>query len=224
MIQMLSAHLVPVRQWSARVWVLVSMTVVALVCAVPFGRSVAVDPGFDASELRIISEFQQAAHGFHVLSAAFGQVFSPPVVVCALLLMLGIIQWGYHDWGETLRGMVMVLLPLLAVLVIKILVDRPRPATALGSLVKDPSFPSGHTAGAVCLSVVILFAIRLHKGRMTVQAEHRWIYMLAYVLLAVIPVCTAMTRLVLGVHYPSDVIASLVLCPLISGSIYAITR
>ncbi len=224
MIPMLSAHLVPLHQWSARVRVLVSVTLIALICVVPIGKIIADNLGFDGSELHIVSEFQKASHGFQVISAVFGQVFAPPMASVALLLTLCVIQWRYRDWGETIRGMVMVLIPLAVVLATKILVDRNRPGTALGSLVKDPSFPSGHTAGAVCLVVLILFAIHLHKQQMTAGVAHQWIYVLAYVVLIAVAICTALTRLVLGVHYPSDVIASLVLCSLISGSIYSITR
>lgn len=81
-------------------------------------------------------------------------------------------------------------------LLIKNLVMRPRPfetLTALTTLVKHPadySFPSGHA----CSSFASAFAVTLGYGR-----RGAWIYIVAALI--------AVSRVYVGVHYPSDVLA-----------------
>lgn len=82
--------------------------------------------------------------------------------------------------------------------VTKGLVDRVRPCLHEISCPATTSFPSGHAVGAAAFwtTCAVLLLPRLH---------HRaW-------LLLVIPVVVALSRVVLGVHYPSDVLAGLVM-------------
>jgi undecaprenyl-diphosphatase len=78
---------------------------------------------------------------------------------------------------------------------LKILVARPRPFVALtnvillGSMDKTPSFPSGHATSAFMIAVLL-------SGRFKK-------YALFYAFAALV----AFSRVYIGVHYPSDVIA-----------------
>ncbi|WP_409484372.1 phosphatase PAP2 family protein [Arsenicicoccus dermatophilus] len=95
----------------------------------------------------------------------------------------------------------------------KLLVQRARP------IVDDPvstapgySFPSGHAANtsAICLTLVVLLwpLLRTTAARVT-----------ACLLAAVVTVSILLDRVLLGVHYPSDVTAGLVLAAaLVHGS------
>ena len=84
--------------------------------------------------------------------------------------------------------------------VIKFIVRRPRPflqiedLTVLGSLPHSFSFPSGHT---VCAFAVAFIIWRMCRG------WQRWLVMILAALMA-------FSRLYLGVHYPSDVLAGVV--------------
>lgn len=87
--------------------------------------------------------------------------------------------------------------------VLKLLFDRPRPevfvwkTTALSS-----SFPSGHAMSAtVCYGTVAYLAARLQK--------HRWSRALTLGAAVILILLICSTRLYLGVHYPSDVIAGM---------------
>ena len=79
--------------------------------------------------------------------------------------------------------------------------DRPRPQVFdWGTHAATSSFPSGHAmSAAIVYSTVAYLAARLHK-----QVWARWITL---VVAAVIIVLICASRMYLGVHYPSDVIA-----------------
>lgn len=87
--------------------------------------------------------------------------------------------------------------------VIKWLVQRPRPdATLLAHplLVEHSfSYPSGHTCFVAALGIALVFVAREHPGRPIVITAAT----LATVLVAA-------SRVYLGVHYPADVVASVV--------------
>ena len=84
--------------------------------------------------------------------------------------------------------------------VLKLVFARPRPHVFPPLVPADTySFPSGHTLAAVALYG--LLAILLWRGR------HRWWALLSAVWVLVV----GLSRIYLGVHYPSDVVASLAL-------------
>jgi membrane-associated phospholipid phosphatase len=82
-------------------------------------------------------------------------------------------------------------------------IDRRRPPVPHldAELPPTSSFPSGHTAAAVCLygaiAILVLAAVR---------ARWRW---LVVTLAAVVVIAVALARLYRGAHYPTDVVGSL---------------
>lgn len=84
----------------------------------------------------------------------------------------------------------------------KFLVARPRPDFLLDVTAYSPSFPSGHTTGAAAVYGIIAYAIsRDLQGAGARFAVAYW----TLVLIALV----ALSRIVLSVHYPSDVAAGL---------------
>lgn len=77
---------------------------------------------------------------------------------------------------------------------------RPRPTAFFGVAPHSYSFPSGHALGSLCFYAVLagLLATRLPKG-----AARAFVWVAAVVIVAVI----GFSRIYLGVHYPTDVIA-----------------
>lgn len=80
---------------------------------------------------------------------------------------------------------------------------RPRPPATHAIIELPPSFafPSGHTLSALLLWTMIAFAVLRISRR-------RWPRVLAVVIGAVMAVLVGTSRVYLGVHWPSDVLAS----------------
>lgn len=85
---------------------------------------------------------------------------------------------------------------------LKLLVERPRPATAALAHEFDFSYPSGHATGATALAVAAILLVALARSRwrslVTVGAS-------AYA------AAISVSRLVIGVHYLADVVAAAML-------------
>lgn len=84
------------------------------------------------------------------------------------------------------------------------IVDRPRPPVAELERVSGTSFPSGHATEATAFWLVLLIAIRLAPWSRPVKLG-------ATSLGCVIIAGVALSRVYLGVHYPTDVVAGALL-------------
>ncbi|MEO5579680.1 MAG: phosphatase PAP2 family protein [Gemmatimonadaceae bacterium] len=84
---------------------------------------------------------------------------------------------------------------------LKLFFDRPRPQVfAWGTHAVTSSFPSGHAmSAAIVYSTVAYLAARLHK--------YAWARAITLFVAGIIIILICASRMYLGVHYPSDVIA-----------------
>lgn len=136
------------------------------------------------------------ARAFTFLGDSSTRIAVSAIVVAALLIRrawrLALFLAGTAWFGTALSTL------------IKVIVDRARPAlphpfaTAGGA-----SFPSGHAMGSMVLYGALLLVVLqvLHP------AARRW----AWVLTAVLVAGVGASRVVLGVHYPSDVVGAWIL-------------
>ncbi len=219
----------------------------------------------------------------HTIAVCFSAVVAVPVIV----VLLGVIWAVTRSAGQMLRGLAMAALPMAVVGLIKTIVDRPRPSTARGALMPDPSFPSGHTACSVVVVSLALFALHVidarikdslrlvdsatHESRIPSQTDQvdatnrtaatsatvetaakcatsatvetraiagadasslqpsqslqtpliwRVLRTVLTVILVVVSFVVALSRVIYGVHYPTDVCTSLVLTPVLVWCVY----
>jgi undecaprenyl-diphosphatase len=83
---------------------------------------------------------------------------------------------------------------------IKYLVDRSRPDLVAAVEVSSPSFPSAHATGALAVYGFVAWAVV--SGRPAAPARNATLF-LAAVLIGLV----GLSRVILGVHHPSDVVA-----------------
>ena len=87
---------------------------------------------------------------------------------------------------------------------VKLLVSRPRPLDALLDA-RGASFPSGHAGEALAFyGAVALVVVQ--------TAERRWVRIATVLAAAVLVLAVGFSRVALAVHYPSDVLGSVLLC------------
>ena len=115
------------------------------------------------------------------------------IIIIILLYLFGDIK------GKRIAKKMVIVLIFIVVFtqLSKFIVMRPRPYTELSSLVllslgSDPSFPSGHTSTSTAMAFVL-------------SKEYGNYYFM------LIPFIVGLSRLYLGVHYPSDVLGGFLL-------------
>jgi membrane-associated phospholipid phosphatase len=84
--------------------------------------------------------------------------------------------------------------------VLKLSFHRPRPAAFFGVAPSSYSFPSGHSLGSLCLYGILASVL---SDRMRPGKQKFFVWLAAAFLVLMI----GLSRIYLGVHYPSDVIA-----------------
>jgi undecaprenyl-diphosphatase len=116
------------------------------------------------------------------------------------LVGLGLLWWlGSGEWQQLALVMIIgILITALVVMVIKFTVRRSRPQGDWGKVYRmtDPhSFPSGHAARSTMLAMIGLGLGPLWLG----------------LTLMIWAPLVGLARIILGVHYPSDILAGMVL-------------
>jgi membrane-associated phospholipid phosphatase len=125
-------------------------------------------------------------------------------VVLAISVIAGIaLAIGKH-WRQIGFLVIALTLELGLFLVTAMIVGRHRPAAMLDAAPPTSSFPSGHTASSLTLYVGLAIVLcSLVRGRL--------VRTLAWVLAILLPVFVGIARLYRGMHFPSDVAASVLL-------------
>jgi undecaprenyl-diphosphatase len=156
-------------------------------------------PGFDLQTMQAI-----AGHRDATLTAIAGIVTNAGSF--ALLAPLSIAFLLLRRWkrrSDDIALLVTAAGSAVLPIVTKLIVARPRPTLEHLSQLTSLSFPSEHTtqAAAVYLTIAILLSKGLNRG---------W-RELVVALAIVIALAVAWSRVYLGVHYPTDVVAGLLL-------------
>lgn len=171
------------------------------------GLAIAASPAVTAGDLAVIQAIESARTPVVDAVALADSVLFSPVAALVVIAVVSAVAWlGQRRPGAAIAFAALALLPWLGSTVVKDIVRRPRPLTAdlPHHLLTDTgfSFPSGHTTLAVALGLALL--IVFGRGRLRTP-------LLAFAIVA--PLVTAFSRVYLGVHNPTDVLASLVYAP-----------
>jgi membrane-associated phospholipid phosphatase len=188
------------RLWSGR-WLLAAgllMVVAVLTALVAAGWAPLEQLDRDVADA---AHRQVLAHDGLLTTARAVSHAGDPLVVSALSLLLAVVLWLR---GRRRAALAVVAVRIVAVVLgsgLKIAVDRPRPH--LESVVAHASgaaFPSGHALGSAAL-----------WGTVAVLVAQRWGRWWALAVGVVVPLLVAASRVLLGVHWASDVVAGLAL-------------
>jgi membrane-associated phospholipid phosphatase len=121
--------------------------------------------------------------------------------VVVLLTVLGVLVLAaLRQWRGAIALALSVLATQVVVAIVKVLVTRPRPEADVALADHSGySFPSGHSASAVALYVTLaLVAASLWHTRWRTAA---------YVAAGLVALAVGLSRVYLGAHYPTDVLA-----------------
>lgn len=119
-----------------------------------------------------------------------------------LLVLLPVVIWAFRTGRARLGWYVVVAASLIGPVTsgLKLLVGRERPEFADPIFVSDSlSHPSGHSSGVVTLVGLLLVAL--------LRLQPRWTRRLTVTGAGLLVLAVGLTRMALGAHYPSDVLA-----------------
>jgi undecaprenyl-diphosphatase len=167
----------------------------------------------DRVDAAVATHLYAAPHAPVRALAAAVTFFGKPVVVAGAALAVAAWSWRrYRDATLAVFCPAAVTVASIVEHVLKIEVRRPRPATASLSHLLDFSYPSGHATGSCALALSV--GLLVWSGG---AARHRWLIVSA---LGAYALAVCASRVILGVHYLSDVIGAAVLatgCVLVTG-------
>jgi undecaprenyl-diphosphatase len=136
------------------------------------------------------------------IGAALADAFTltPAIAVaCVLFVVL------FRRWNETVFLLTAILLEKLVFVTTTYIVSRDRPPVGqLDGAPPTSSYPSGHVAAAVVFYVACAIIICWHTRHTLVRA-------LVWTVAVVVPIAVAISRMILGMHFFSDVVFGAVL-------------
>ena len=128
-----------------------------------------------------------------------------PTIIFLTALAAVVFRFKFGRWRESLVVIYAVVGETAIFVATTLFIDRPRPSVPhLDQAPPTSSFPSGHTAAAVCFYGSIAAIILWHS-------RHRWINVAAVVICTAVPLLIAGSRVYRGMHYPTDVLAGVLL-------------
>lgn len=147
-------------------------------------------------------------------------VFGPSVLPVLVAIGCGVWGWRSGRWRDPVMLVGAMVLSTVVSTVVKALVARPRPSDGLQSVPgveSSFSFPSGHTIGAATL--VLVGGYLLWREVRTRSFFVEW-----SVVSVVVVVGVAASRLYLGYHFVTDVLAGICLAVVTLGVVVAVDR
>jgi membrane-associated phospholipid phosphatase len=154
---------------------------------------------FDQGVMTLAQEHRStAADGFVVTLTRLGDFRTQAVIAPALIALL----LGLRQWRPAAFATAAILGAALGNTFIKWAVARARPGVLLEPLTSY-SMPSGHSSGSFAIFIVLAV---LAGGGQTARVRKTWL-----LLGCITPLSIALSRVYLGVHWPTDILAGAML-------------
>jgi membrane-associated phospholipid phosphatase len=148
---------------------------------------------------------QDRTAGANTATKVFSYFAETPTIAALTAISAVACRIIFRRWRESVYVVLSVVGETLIFLVTTMLVDRKRPAVPrLDTAPPTSSYPSGHTAAAVCFYASIAAIVLWHSRRALLRAG-------VVTLAILVPLMVGASRLYRGMHFPSDVVAGLLL-------------
>lgn len=119
------------------------------------------------------------------------------------IFLAGYYFFKHRSWKFILQTTLVLLLATFSNIVLKRVFNRARPSLDHLVTVNTLSYPSGHAMSATAFYGFLIYLCLRYRMR-------RWLKVLLVIVLTVIILSIGLSRIYLGVHYPSDVAAGFV--------------
>ena len=119
------------------------------------------------------------------------------------IFLAGYYFFKHRSWKFILQTTLVLLLATFSNIVLKRVFNRARPSLDHLVTVNTLSYPSGHAMSATAFYGFLIYLCLRYRMR-------RWLKVLLVIVLTVIILSISLSRIYLGVHYPSDVAAGVV--------------
>jgi len=151
---------------------------------------------FDANVRSFVHSFSSPAVTKTMFALSFMGAGGMLVVLVAAVILFVVKKWyrGLGWLGLTMAGAAVLSVTL------KYGFHRARPVAFFGVLPSSYSFPSGHALFSFCFYGVM-------AGLINARVRSHWLRVVVWSLAGLIAAGIGLSRIYLGVHYPSDVIA-----------------
>lgn len=205
----------PLRKHDVGLLVLCYVGITAVFCVVGYLVKQLDDTGVGRGDERIEQWLADRRTPRLNSLSLFGSMMAETAVKIVITAVVGgVLLWVFKRWFETLIIAVSLILEAMVFITVTYIVERPRPDVPRldGSPVVS-SFPSGHTAAAVCYGAMALVVL-WHTRR-------RWLRMVTVVLAILVPVIVGASRMYRGMHHLTDVVAGAIIG---AASVYFVVR
>jgi undecaprenyl-diphosphatase len=157
-------------------------------------------PGFDLDTVRAVASHRTATLTAIASIATNAGSFALLAPLALVIVLLRRARRPADDLALLAITAGSVVLPV----AVKAIVARPRPTISPLSQLLSLSFPSEHATHAAAVYLAIALVIAAGSGRRPISA-------IVTVIAVLLAIAVALTRVYLGVHYPTDVIGGLLL-------------